>query len=216
MKLSKAAKISLFILTVSAIFWLGAINVRFFIGNQLLNYDEFNFRTSIPPDEENQIFKMVSDSSLLIMLSYPIVLISAIVFLKTSKINFRQNPWLLMSAIFFFVFVPVEIYTSYIDLQFIILFNNRPANHDRLLELFGERIGFLRGVPWIGVMCYYTIVWLAVFKPLKKTAEQLAEEEKNLEETHGYKYIFHEEDDLIFEQEETVIIEEETEMVRKE
>lgn len=199
MNLNKTARISLFILIVFAIFWLGAINVRFFIGNQLLNYDEFNFRTSIPPDEENQIFKMVSDASLLIMFAYPVVLISAILFMKSCKINLRENPWLLMSAILFFVFVPVELYTSYIDLKFMILFNQRPANHDRLLELFGERIGFLRGVPWIAVMSYYTIIWLAVFKPMKKTAAELAEDEIKLEETHGYKYIFHEDDDLIID-----------------
>ena len=138
MKLSKTAKISLFLLVVASIFWLGAINVRFFIGNQLLNYDEFNFRTSIPPDEENQIFKMVADASMLIMLFYPIVLISAIVFLKSCKISLRENPWLLMSAILFFVFVPVEVYTSYLDSKFILLFNERPANHDVLLLFFGS------------------------------------------------------------------------------
>lgn len=200
MNLNKTAKISLFILVVAAIFWLGAINVRFFIGNQLLNYDEFNFRTSIPPDEENQIFKMISDSSLLIMIIYPIVLICAIIFLKTCRINLRENPWLLMSAILFFAFAPVELYTSYIDLKFIMLFNQRPANHDQLLKYFGERIGFLRGVPWIGVMSYYTIIWITIFKPLKKTSKQLAEEEKKILEEHGYKYIFHEDDDLIIKE----------------
>ena len=200
MDLNKKAKIFLFLLIVSAIFWLGAINVRFFIGNQLLNYDEFNFRTSIPPDEENQIFKMISDSSLLIMLSYPVVLISAVLFLRFCKISFRENPWLLMCAILFFVFVPVEIYTSYIDLKFILLFNQRPANHDQLLKYFGERIGFLRGVPWIAVMCYYSIIWLSVFRPMKKSTEFLSEEEKQLETIHGYKYIFHEDDDLIIEE----------------
>lgn len=200
MPLNKKSKIALFILLTGAIFWLGAINVRFFIGNQLLNYDEFNFRTSIPPDEENQIFKMISDSSLMIMAVYPVVFIAAIVFLRNCKINMRENPWLLMSAILFFVFVPVEIYTSYIDLKFIILFDKRPANHDRLLELFGERIGFLRGVPWIAVMSYYTIIWLAVFKPLKKSIAEIEEEEKKLQETHGYKYIFHEDDDLIIKE----------------
>jgi hypothetical protein len=197
---NRKAKISLFILIVAAIFWLGAINVRFFIGNQLLNYDEFNFRTSIPPDEENQIFKMISDASLLIMIAYPVVLACAIIFLRSCKINLRENPWLLMCAILFFVFVPVELYTSYIDLKFMLLFNKRPANHDMLLELFGERIGFLRGVPWIAVMSYYTIIWLAVFKPMKKSLDELTEKERILEEAHGYKYIFHEEDDLIIEE----------------
>jgi len=196
LQLNKKAKASLFILIVSAIFWLGAINVRFFIGNQLLNYDEFNFRTSIPPDEENQIFKMISDSSILVMIFYSIVLISAILFIKNSKINMKENPWALMSAMLFFVFVPVELYTSYIDLKFIFLFNQRPANHDQLLKYFGERIGFLRGVPWIAVMGYYTIIWLAVFKPLKKTSQELAEEERKIHDKHDYKYIFHEEDDL--------------------
>lgn len=208
MNLNKKAKVSLFILIVFAIFWLGGIIVRFFIGNQLLNYDEFNFRTSIPPDEENQIFKMISDASLMILIAYPIVLASAIVFLKSCKINLRENPWLLMSAILFFVFVPVELYTSFIDLKFMLLFNKRPANHDRLLELFGERIGFLRGVPWIAVMSYFTIIWLAVFKPLQKSSLELEEEAKRLEETHGYKYIFHEDDDLIFDKDKYVIEEE--------
>lgn len=197
MELNKKAKISLFILVVASIFWLGAINVRFFIGNQLLNYDEFNFRTSIPPDEENQIFKMISDASLLIMISYPIVLVSAIFFIKNAKINLRENPWFLMCIILFFVFVPVELYTSYIDLKFMLLFNKRPANHDRLLEYFGERIGFLRGVPWIAVMSYYTIIWLSVFKPMKKSIAELEDEQKKIQETHGYKYIFHEDDDLL-------------------
>lgn len=208
MNLNKRAKTSLFILIVFGIFWLGAIVVRFFIGNQLLNYDEFNFRTSIPPDEENQIFKMISDASLLIMIAYPIVLVSVIVFLKSCKLNLRENPWLLMCAVLFFVFVPVELYTSFLDLKFVLLFNKRPANHDRLLELFGERIGFLRGVPWIAVMSYFTIVWLAVFQPLKKSSAELEEESRLLEETHGYKYIFHEEDDLIILDEEVNVSEE--------
>jgi len=102
-----------------------------------------------------------------------------------------------MSAMLFFVFVPVELYTSYIDLKFILLYNQRPANHDQLLKYFGERIGFLRGVPWIAVMSYYTIIWFAVFKPLKKTSEELAQEERKILDEHGYKYIFHEEDDLV-------------------
>lgn len=199
-RLNKTAKVSLFILIAASFFWLGGINVRFFIGNQLLNYDEFNFRTSIPPDEENQIFKMISDASLMIMVAYVIVLASAIVFTRSCKISLRENPWLLMSYLLFFAFVPVELYTSYIDMKFMMLFAARPANHDRLLELFGERIGFLRGVPWIGVLSYYTIIWLSVFQPMKKTKEELEKQDERLEETQGYKYIFHEDDDLVLKE----------------
>jgi hypothetical protein len=193
--LSKSAKFWLFLLIVSAIFWLGGINVRALIGNDLLNYDEFSFRTSIPPDEENWIFKMLSHSSILIMCSYAVVLTSVIVFLKKAKINIKENAWLLMCCILFFAFVPVEFYTYYLDIKFYLLFLQNPPNHDGLLKLFGERIGFLKGVPYIALLSYYTIILIAVFKPLYKTKAQL-EEEKKKEKEYSYKYYMHEDDDL--------------------
>jgi hypothetical protein len=193
--LSKSSKFWLFLLIVSAVFFLGGINIRAIIGNDLLNYDEFSFRTGIPPDEENMIFRMLSFSSLFIMSAYLIVLISAITFLKTAKLNIKQNAWLLMCCILFFTFVPVEIYTYYLDIKFFLLYLKNPPNHDGLLKLFGERIGFLKGVPWIGVLSYYTIIFIAVFRPLNKTKEQL-EEEKKKEKEYSYKYFMHEDDDL--------------------
>jgi len=182
-------------LSVSAVFWLGAINVRFIIGNELLNYDEFYFRTMIPVDEENQIFRLLSYSSIIITVSYFLVLLSVIFFLKKCNLSFRENGWLLMSVILFFTFVPVEIYTSYLDIKFFLLFLKNPPNHDELLKIFGERVGFLKGVPWIAVLSYYTIIFLSIFRPLSKSKEQLELEKKRNEE-YSYKYYLHEEDDL--------------------
>ena len=103
-----------------------------------------------------------------------------------------------MCSILFFAFIPVEVYTSFLDIKFILLFNQRPANHDQLLKYFGERIGFLKGVPWIAVLSYYTIIVIAIFKPLQKTREEL-ELAKLRSKEHSYKYIFHEEDDLLID-----------------
>lgn len=194
--LNKVSKFWLLLLIISAIVWLGAINVRFIIGNELLNYDEFNFRTSIPPDEENMIFKLISHASITIMIAYVFTFISAIFFLKTCKINLKQNTWLLMCAILFFVFSPVEFYTSYLDLKFILLFFSEPPNHDELLMIFGERLGFLKGVPWIAILSYYTIIGIVIYKPLKKTQKELDEDKIKTDE-HSYKYYLHEDDDII-------------------
>ncbi len=133
------------------------------------------------------------------MFFYPIALLSAIVFIKNCRIKLKENPWLLMCCILFFAFVPVELYTSYLDFKFIELFNTRPANHDVLLKLFGERIGFLKGVPWIAMLSYYTMIGIAIFQPLKKSHSEL-EYEKNRAKEHSYKYIFHEEDDLLIDE----------------
>lgn len=168
---SKSNKIALTLLIISAVFWLGGINIRTLIGNELLDYDQFDFRTSIPPDRENTLFQMMSNASLVVVVSYAIVLISAIWFVLTTKLKMKENGWLLMCAVLFFLFVPVEIYTNYLDIRFMILFQSGPPNHDGLLQLFGERLGGLSGVPVIAMFCYYTIIPIAVFRPLKKVKE---------------------------------------------
>lgn len=129
------------------------------------------------------------------MSSYLVVLVSAIAFLKTAKLNIKQNAWLLMCSILFFAFVPVEVYTYYLDIKFYLLYLTNPPNHDGLLRIFGERIGFLKGVPYIALLSYYTVIAIAVFRPLHKTKEQL-EQDKNKEKEYSYKYYMHEDDDL--------------------
>jgi hypothetical protein len=168
---SKSNKIALILLIAAAIFWLGGINVRALIGNELLNYDQFDFRTSIPPDRENTLFQMICNASILIAVSYFIVLVSAIWFIATTKLKIKENGWLLMCSILFFLFVPVEVYTNYLDIKFTLVFFSSPPNHDELLKIFGERIGALSGVPVIALFCYYTIIPIAVFKPLRKTGD---------------------------------------------
>lgn len=194
--MDKKAKIWLALLVVSAVVWLGAINVRALIGNDLLNYDEFSFRTSIPPDEENWIFRMLSHSSLLIIGAYLCTLIFSIVFLKKAKINLKENPWVLMCIILFYVFVPVELYTSYLDIKFYIMYLDNPPVHDGLLKIFGERIGFLKGVPWIALLSYYAIIVISILQPMKKTTAELEEEKKKMLEEYSYKYFMHDKDDL--------------------
>jgi len=193
---STAEKFWLLLLIISVIVWLGTINGRYLIGNDLITYDEFNVRTSIPPDEENLLFKLVSYASIVIIISYLFVLLSATMFLIKTKLTFKENGWLLMSAILFYVFVPVEIYTYYLDIKFFLLYLSNPPNHDELLRIFGERIGFLKGVPWIAMLSYYAIIALAIFQPMKKTREQLEKEKQKVKEKYSYTYDLHEDDDL--------------------
>lgn len=168
---SRSNKIALALLIIAGIFWLGAINIRALIGNELLDYDQFDFKTSIPPDREYTIFQLLSGASLVIVISYTVVFICAIWFMKTTQLKIKENGWLLMSAILFFMFSPVEIYTYYIDVKFMLLFLTNPPNHDELLRLFGKRLGALSGVPVIALLSYYAIVVISVFKPLRRSAK---------------------------------------------
>lgn len=196
--MSKGSKFWLTVLVIAGITYLGAINVRFIIGNELLNFDEFSFKSFLLPVELSLIFKLISYSSIVIIVSYLIVFISAIFFLVNYKINYRENVWLLVSAILFFVFSPVEFYSSYLDFKFYLMYLEDPYEYEQKLLVFGERLGLLKGVPWIALLCYYTIIVISIFKPLKKTKAEL-ENSDNENKNYAYEYIMHEDDDIINE-----------------
>ncbi len=188
------AKIWLTIIIFAGITFLGGINIRFIIGNQLLNFDEFSFRTDLLLEEQNLIFRLLSYSSLVIMFAYLVLFISAIMFLINYKVNYHENVWLLMCAILFFIFSPVEFYSSYLDFKFYLLYLQPNPDWKLQLTLFGKRIGFLKGVPWIGLLGYYTIIILAIFKPMRKTKEEL-EKVEEVNKQYSYDYLMQEDDD---------------------
>jgi len=115
---------------------------------------------------------MMSNASIVVVIAYFFVVVSAVWFMITTKLKIKENGWLLMCAILFFLFVPAEIYTNYLDIKFALLFHSSPPNHDELLKIFGERLGALSGVPVIALFCYYTIIPIAVFRPLRKKNEE--------------------------------------------
>jgi len=164
----QGSRASLFILIVSAIIWLGAVNVRAVIGNELLVFGTLDFKESLNSDLEREIFRLISLSSLIVIGGYLGTFFSALVFVKTTPLRFRENGWLTMSAVLFFIFSPVEFYTIFLDWRMIALdfFSNPTLREFRVL--FIHRLAALAGVPIIALLCYYTIIALAIWQPMKR------------------------------------------------
>jgi len=84
-----------------------------------------------------------------------------------------------MAPIMFFLFVPVEVFTGYLDIKFILLWEK--TKH--VLELQGmsvyeeystimretlsHRIGALSGLPVMATLSYFTAVIIIAWQPLK-------------------------------------------------
>jgi hypothetical protein len=161
-------KVSLFILVVASIFWLGAVNIRAMIGNDMLKTGTLEFEEILDPEAEREIFRLLSFASVVIIISYAVVLISGTVFLLTSPFRLKENGWLMMSAILFYAFVPVEAFTMYLDGKMAYWEFFTTNGNDVFRELFVARVGALAGAPVIALLCYYTIIALAVFRPFTK------------------------------------------------
>lgn len=167
-KTARTWRLSLFTLIISAIFWLGAASSRVILGNTLLQTGTLEFEEYLAPDAEREIFRLLSIVSLVAISSYIGVLISSIVFLAARPFPLKEHGWLVMGAILFYLFVPVEFFTMYLDAKMIYLEFFTTAERGAFRELFIARVAALSGTPLIAMLCYYTVIALAVFQPLKK------------------------------------------------
>jgi hypothetical protein len=177
MKLSRLLptwRVALFVFVVAATVWLGAVNIRAIIGKDLLKPGTLEFEEYLAPEAELEIFRLISIASVVVLISYSVTVISSIVFLATSPFRMKQHGWLLMSAILFYVFVPVELFTMYLDGKMIYLEFFTTADSAVFKELFIARLGALAGAPVVAHLCYYTIIALAIFQPMKKIASPFA------------------------------------------
>ena len=165
---SPVCRSALFILVIASIVWLGAANVRILIGNDILKRGTVEFEEYIDPQAEREVYRLISITSLAIIIAYSVAVVSSIVFLATTPLTLKENGWLMMSAILFYVFVPVEIYTLHLDWKMIYHEFYTTADNQIFREVFVARAKTLAGVPFIAMLCYYTIVALAVFQPFRK------------------------------------------------
>jgi len=164
----QGSKASLFILIVGAFIWLGAVNVRAVIGNELLVFGTLGFKENLNSDLEREIFRLISLSSLIVIGGYLTTFFSALAFVRTTPLRFKENGWLTMSALLFFIFSPVEFYTIFLDWRMIALdFFSSPTLRE-FRVLFIHRLAALAGVPMIALLCYYTIIALAIWQPMKR------------------------------------------------
>jgi hypothetical protein len=163
-------KITLLLLIVGGITWLGGMLMRGLLADELLVRGTLQFRPDLTPIVERELFRLMNHSSIFTLVGYVVVFLSGIVFLRTTRLRLKQNGWLMMSALLFYLFTPVEAYMSFLDGKMIALELWGEPTGTILRELFIERLGALKGLPFIAILCYCTIIGLAVWQPMTSRA----------------------------------------------
>lgn len=178
---SKPVKLTLVLFTFAVILWLGGGAIRAQIGNEFFIPMTLDYRPDITLDEERTLFQLLTFTSTVTLIAYGVVLITAIFLVIKLPLKFREHGWFMAASILFFLFLPVEIFTSWLDLKFIFLWLDVKdvfmheglqsyAQYQTVLrETLSHRIGALSGLPVIALLCYYTAVVLVVWQPMKRT-----------------------------------------------
>lgn len=165
---SRAAKVVLCIAVISGILWLGGLNIRAMIGFDLLQVGTLDFKPNIHPYVERIVYGLISQSSVVLASAYLTLWISGIVYLRLTALRMKENGWLMMSAILFYLFTPVEVYSMVLDARMWWLDHIGSNDLVEFRKLFIHRLAALSGVPMIALLCYYTSVTLIVFRPLRR------------------------------------------------
>lgn len=161
-------KISLLVLAIAAATWLGGSSIRAMVGFDLLQVGTLDFKPNIHPYVERAIFSLIAQSSAVVDVAYLFVWVAGIVYLRSTRFRLREEGWLMMAAVLFYMFTPVEIYTLVLDTKIWLLEFSGSNDLVEFRTLFIHRLGALSGVPMIASLCYYTSIGLIIFRPLQR------------------------------------------------
>jgi hypothetical protein len=185
--MTTGARVGLFIMMAGAVFYLGGSAARAIIGNDLVELGTLRFRQDIPFDAEKEIYNLLARTSLLIVFGYFLALVGFVAFLSKSRIRMKEHPNVMIAVILFALFVPVEFYTSYLDLRFFASFVDFQLQlflgadpgplRDEMRHLFVERVSGLGGLSVIAILSYYSAIGALIFRPIKphKTEKNISE-----------------------------------------
>jgi hypothetical protein len=163
----------LFLIILATVFWLGGVNIRAIIGNEFFEKGTIVLRSDLSADFEKALILIYANSTIVTLSAYIVVLISVIGYLFSTRPNLKEKGWMMISVTLFFIFLPVEIYTGYLDLKYILLYFFYSGEGYQFRELLVKRVTALGGLSAIAIFCYYTIIGVLVWKPFnKKIAEE--------------------------------------------
>ena len=177
---STGYKVWLILLFFSAAFWIGAGLIRIIIANEFFITGTLIFDPDLTESQQYVLFRLFAASSAVVLSAYLVLVVSATVAAFRYPGKWKDNGWLIMASVLFFIFVPIEIFTFYLDIDFLLVWLNAMGSFNEddiarftqyipeLQTLVSHRINALSGAPVIAALCYYTAAVVAIWQPMKR------------------------------------------------
>ncbi len=169
--LSKVSKFLLFLCSLSFILWSGTYFSKF-----LLLYQFYEPEMTLKPAFANidfmPIFNTISSVMGFNIIFYPLFLVTLICFFVFTKFSIKTEGWFFIILSFSILTAPFEIYSLTYDYKIINLIYSGSGNAESILALVKEKIISLGSFPFVQFLFIGAIVFLTVFKPLRKKTNE--------------------------------------------
>jgi hypothetical protein len=161
------AKIFIYLCSLCGILWVGSYFARLIITYQLFEKTDFILRSFLNDQNLPGIFIVLNGGIILTSMLYIIFIILFIAFLLTARLSLKENGWLFIIAILLLLTAPFEIYLMTIDYKIVTLIFSGVFNANDILTLIIQRFKIFGSFPVIELLCYFAIIYLFIFQPLK-------------------------------------------------
>ncbi len=167
--MKKINKISASFLTVASlacILWMGSYLSRLMLSYQLFNETITSNKGYLNKQNLDAVLTTINPVIPTTFVLFIVFLVFYFLFLFTSGLNLRKNGWLFIITVLILVTAPFEIYLMTIDYRIFTNVDYGIFSSGEVLGLIMKRLTILSGFSLIELLCYCTIVFLAVFKPM--------------------------------------------------
>lgn len=168
-ELSGLSKSIAFISLLSLSIMLGSYITKLFTVYYLFEGPDLVLRDFIDPSDLDTSLKLLFPVHIIHLIAYLITITSLVLFVITSKLSLKQNGWLFIILLIFFLTLPFEAYLLTIDYKFITAIMSDKIVSTELLGLLRDRIQKLSSYPLVALISYISIYYFIILQPLTKS-----------------------------------------------
>jgi hypothetical protein len=170
-KLSLVSKIFLYLAILFFALFLGSYVARQMLIYQLFEPTGINFKSIYNEQNLSIVYSTIFPVLILNIVAYATFISSFIVFLFFSKIKIKYEGWLFAIIIIVAVTAPFEIFLLTIDNKIVQMIMSNSVTINTISELIKERMSILSSFSLIEIFSFAAIIYLGLFKPLRKKNE---------------------------------------------
>lgn len=169
--LSRIAKFFLFLSAVTFSLWIGGYIVRQLVIYQFFEPEDLSIKSLYNFNNLGVVFKTISPIILFNIITFSTFILSFVIFILTSRIELKKEGWLFIIILIVLVTAPFEFYLLYKDYKIFTGIYYETLSSEILIGLIKERMQVLSSFSLIEIFSYLGIIFLSVFKPLRKSYE---------------------------------------------
>lgn len=166
--LSKSSKIFLFLSFSAMIIWLGSYISRQMIIYQFFEPENLDLKNIYNSNNIVTVIKTIAPLVVLNIISFVFFLLTFLVTLFITKINYKKNGWALIIVLAVIITAPFELYLLYQDFIIIKIIYFSSGFDFTIINNLKDRITVFNSFSLIEVFTYFGLIFLFIFRPLTK------------------------------------------------